>query len=224
MKRELFWTLIIRPKILTYYPICYTVFSKINQVLNLASIALIIDIATVVFLPIISFYILTKNYLIIEQKEFKSSYESLYVNLKTNHKSATFYITIFCIRRILIGFSSVFWQQTCVGTIFPYMISSLGIMCMNLSLKQMVSKQLNKIEQLNEFCIILTSYFLLFCSDWLQIENIEVKHNVGFQYFVSVVLIFCVNFFFIIVAQFKRASFGREKAKTEKLWKEYTEK
>ena len=126
-----------------------------------------------------------------------------------------------CKRRILICLSTVFINQTSFVTMVIYLVSSQVMMCIYLDTYRMKTLPANVIEILHESCVILTSYFLLFCTNWLYIDNLEVKYNIGYFYLIIILIVICLNIIYIFFNFRKSVKFQRRKSKFKKAWKEY---
>ena len=77
---------------------------------------------------------------------------------------------------------------------------------------------------MNELCLIITSYFLFFCTNWLNIDLIEVRYGVGFLYMSVIFFITFANVTVVGISQALQIRMHRKKMKAAKAWKEYMKK
>lgn len=153
-----------------------------------------LDVLTLFGIPIFSFFHLKKNFLRLREKVFYLKFSCFYANLNTQKKSVYEFTSLFCLNRFIIGISSVFMQSTSIGSIFPNIACSLFFSCVILHQKPMSSNFYNRLENINSFCLILASYFLMFCSDWLVINPQMVRYNIGFIQNYMLLSVIMINF------------------------------
>ena len=129
-----------------------------------------INIVSLLVFPIFSFVLLKKNFVLLGEGSFRTKFGSLYGNLDISKRSAYKFTCMFCFNRLIIGISSVFMQQTSIGSVFPYLVSSIINTCIIIHQKPMASKVFNRLEYLNQGFVIITAFYMLFCTDWLEYE------------------------------------------------------
>ena len=134
IKDKLIWSSVIRPKMVTYFPVCIKIFILLKKDLDYRLLlSSIVDIAVILALPIISYLVTSKNHHDLNKNKFQTKYGSFYIGLKTQNKFlVSFQTPIFCLRRVFIGLSTIFIFQTSVGAIYSYTVSSMLMMAYNL--------------------------------------------------------------------------------------------
>jgi len=71
---------------------------------------------------------------------------------------------------------------------------------MFLHFKPMLTKLMNYIEIMNEALIILTVYFMMIFTNWIQ--DVELRYSLGFSLIHSIIGIVCINFAIIAYCLF----------------------
>ena len=120
------WTFFIRPKILTYYIVCFKTFNSLkNGFKTVFIMSYIIDISVIIGLPLMSYIILKKHLCNLDTKEINIKYGSLYQNLNKNKSSVKTFISTQCIYRIQIALTSVFMQGIYCSSVITYIVCSV---------------------------------------------------------------------------------------------------
>jgi hypothetical protein len=137
----------------------------------------------------------------INNESFIQKYSSLYTNLETDKKSLYIYTALFCIRRLILSFTTIFGNEIIWVNILAYMVLSIVTIAFYIHYKPMISPALNKIELFNECFIYICSYFFLIYSDWF--EDIEFRYDIGFGHMYCLIASVIVNLGFIGYEMFK---------------------
>lgn len=130
-----------------------------------------------------------------ETSNFKKRYESLYLNVRTDSNAIYLHTAIFCLKRMLIAISSVFFPKTAVLAVAVYTYGALGTLGFIYSYKPMQSPAMNKVEMLNELYMLATAYFMIAFSEMVEIET---RMKVGKVHFAATLGILVVNFMIIV--------------------------
>ena len=170
-------------------------------------------------LPIFSYVILKKNFALLEYSYFDKKYGALYGNLSLYRPSTITFLSILCLQRFFFALSSVFLQQTSIGTTIPYFLLSLTYTSLIFHQKPMSSRLYNFLERTNNCFVILTAYFLLVCTDWLYLEPEVVRYKLGFLFNNCVIIIIVVNFIIIIYKSTQSVCFDYKKKQYHNRWK-----
>ena len=126
-KDTVMWSGVFRPQIQTFLATVDIFFYQVKHIMKLEQSSytgLLTQGLTLVMLPSFSYFFLKRNKKKLKTDSFKIRYGTLYESLDVRKPTAYMFITIFCLRRILIGFSNIFWQGSAIGSIFPYIYSS----------------------------------------------------------------------------------------------------
>jgi hypothetical protein len=99
--------------------------------------------------------------------------------------------TIFCAKRILLGFTTVYIAGLPLASTYVYGLGSLFSIGFFLNNKPMSSKIFNFMENLNEAAIYMMCYFTFLFTDW--IPDIELRYTLGFVFMPCIVLIVLIN-------------------------------
>ena len=84
------------------------------------------------------------------------------------------FTTLFCIKRLLIAYLTIFTNEYIFIHIWVYAYTSIFFICMFIRMKPMYPSILNKIEILNESLILITSYYMLIFSGFFT--DIEARY------------------------------------------------
>jgi len=93
---------------------------------------------------------------------------------------------------------------------------------MFLHFKPMLTKLMNYIEIMNEVLIIITVYFMMIFTNWIQ--NIELRYALGFSLVHTIIGFACMNFVIIFVGLIINVYWEYKKYKHNKAWAEYNKK
>ena len=110
---------------------------------------------------------------------------------------------IFCLKRILIAFGTIFVTQPVAANIMIYIYTSLFSLGFNVQFRPFNTPNLNRIDNMNELFILISSYFMMAFSGWIFTpikefdqtkcpDNPLLRYNVGqiYNYFIGVALSF----------------------------------
>ena len=120
----------------------------------------ILKLICLLILPTFSYFHLKRNYNRLETKEFSEKYDSLYLNLFPLKSTVYQMTSIFCIKRLIYGFSTVYLSQFVFMHMYTYIFIPLFFLGFNLVHKPMVSRMLNFKENMNEMLILICAYFI----------------------------------------------------------------
>lgn len=105
-------------------------------------------------------------------------------------------VTFFLARRFLIGVSIAFLRKYYFLQLQMFMVTTLMVICFNVSNLPFDHSFLNIVECLNEFCVILTCYILHGFSSF--IIEFNVRYNLGWVYINIVAFVFILNLAYMI--------------------------
>ena len=74
---------------------------------------------------------------------------------------------IFCIRRLLVAFFTVYLNSPLILNIYVNIYSSLWIIKFYYKKKPMASRNLNRIELLNEIFQLFSNYYMFIFTEWV---------------------------------------------------------
>ena len=121
-------------------------------------------------------------------------------------------LTLFCVKRLIYGFTTSYCGNYVVPNIYVYIfipLFSIGYLINN---KPMNSKLLNFMEIMNEFLILCCGYFIMFFTQWICDPNL--RYNIGFIYIPILASVLLVNFILI----FYEMSRAMKKANRKRKW------
>ena len=64
--------------------------------------------------------------------------------------------------------------------------------------KPMDSNLFDFLEKTNQIMIVITAYFMLFCTEWLVLDPEQVRYDIGFLYSNIIIALIVLNFVTII--------------------------
>ena len=119
IKNKLMWSSVFRSQIQTYFPTCLLTMTAFQALLlmdnddiremsktQLASQS--VKMFLLLSLPIFSYFFLRRNINNLAEDQFSVSYGTLYTNIKLGHKTAYMTTTLFCARRLLVAYGTIF--------------------------------------------------------------------------------------------------------------------
>jgi hypothetical protein len=159
---------------------------------------------------------LKRNLEDIDDEGFVKKYSSLYTNMDTEKRSVYLYTCMFCIKRFIIGFSTIFANHVVWINMVAYMVLSLATIAFFIRFKPMNSTALNKIELFNESFIYISSFFFLIYSDWF--DDIEMRYDIGFVHMYLLIAAIIINLGFIGYEMYKQIKANRQKKKWHTEW------
>ena len=152
-------------------------------------------------IPIFSYFFLTDYYDELEEKEFKTKYIALYKNVDTRRKSdhgkqiPYYYTTLYCLIRILLAYTTVYWSQYMIVNQLAYYAISMGAIGYYLVYKPLRGKVHNYVEIINSCFLLLGSYFMVIFSNW--VPDIEIRYTFGTVFTYMTGFFIATNFIFI---------------------------
>lgn len=115
--------------------------------------------------------------------------------MATSKSGALNFTPVFCLRRFVLAFATVFFSETLWLQLFVFTYSTLFAACFFIGIRPMNQKLLNRIEMFNETATLGSLYFILYFTEWC--DNVELRSDVGQMYMYYVILIASANFFLI---------------------------
>lgn len=151
------WSSVLRSQIQTFFPTCLAIFTSFKLLfdigVNLTEIeksfsnylTTFVKLAILVGLPIFSFYHLKRNFIRILgfDENFAKAFGTLFQNVETSKTCVYQMNTIFCLRRLLVGFFTVFINKTLILNIYVNIYSSLWILKFYFKKRPMIKTRLN---------------------------------------------------------------------------------
>ena len=159
------WNSVIRSQIQYYFPVTLIVMTSFKD--GEASVVSILQLFCLLFLPAFSYVYLKRNYLKLEHQDFSSSYDSLYLNMFPLKPTVYQMMTIFCVKRLIYGTSTVLLAQYVVPHMYVYIFLPLFFLGFSLVQRPMTSKMLNFKENMNELLILVCAYFIPLFTQWI---------------------------------------------------------
>jgi len=150
----------------------------------------------VCFIPVFSLNYLKKNKSVLDQDFYKIRYGTLYSNIRINQPGALNTNFVFCLRRFMLTFATVYFRQWLILQIMVYTYTTLFKVCFYISVRPMDQPYLNHIEIINEVFTLSSLYFIIYFTDWCA--NPELKSYVGELYMYFVIGIVALNFLLIV--------------------------
>jgi len=92
---------------------------------------------------------------------------SLYTNLNVLKKISYVFTSLFCIRRYIIAFLTIFMNSYVALNIVVYILLQLGTISMFLHFKPMLTKMMNYTEIINEGVILASVYYMMIFTNWM---------------------------------------------------------
>lgn len=144
-------------------------------------------------LPIFSFRHLRKNFnrLIGFENEFDAAFGTLYQSMDPLKTAVYQMTTIFCVRRLMVSFITVYFESPLVVPIYINIYSSLWIIKFYFNKMPMLTRSLNKIELLNEIFQLFSNYFMFLFTEF--IGDMEARYEIGYAFIGYVSFVFVVN-------------------------------
>jgi len=127
---------------------------------------------------------------------------TLFTNLDINSSMAYKFTTLFCIKRLLVAYMTIFANSYLFLHLFIYVYTSIFFISMFITSKPMYPSILNKIEIMNESFMLFTSYYIIIFSGFFT--DIEARYNYGFGYNVLLGMIVMINIVFIFIEIYRR--------------------
>ena len=122
-------------------------------------------------LPIFAFVYLKKHFEKLEEAVFEQKFGTLYSNHNTRRTTIIVSMPIFCLKRLLVAFGTVFVIQPLAFNIMVYIYISIFSLGFNLTVRPLNTRALNLIDNINESFILISSYFMMAFSAWIYTPN-----------------------------------------------------
>ena len=122
-------------------------------------------------LPVFAYFHLKKNFNKLDDNKFENKFGTLYENHNVKRSTIIFSMPIFCIKRMIFALGTIFIEQPVAANIMIYMYTSLFSLGFNLTVRPLSSPSMNRIDNVNESFILVSSYFMLSFSFWLYTPN-----------------------------------------------------
>lgn len=143
------------------------------------------------FLPVFSFKYLKDHREELNDPQFITAFGTLYTNLITDKTSAYIMPCIFCVKRLLIALATVFMQDFILMSIYIYSFSSLFSIGYIIRKRPMKSQTMNRMEQVNEWALYITSLFMFLFTEW--IPDISTRYTLGYIFMPTMMTIVSIN-------------------------------
>ena len=187
---------------------------------NVSNFCMVFFKITLLFgLPIFSFFFLRRNrdkiYL---DPKFDTAFGTLYQNLR-NSESLHLVVTVFCIRRMTVGFSTIFGNTAIIVDIY---INIFGCLCMIkffFDYKPMNAAFLNRCEIFNEISLLFIYYFMFLFTDF--IPDVEFRYSLGFYFIYLVGFVFSINLLLVIYSMLAAIILGVRTKYAKYKWEKY---
>lgn len=150
------------------------------QFSTLSIIAKLLNIVAMTFFIIIplvaTIFLWRQKSEILNQRDTKQKFGSLYLNLKTNSKSALTYTSIYLIRRLILCVTIMTFSENSLSQAVIALISSMSMITYLLVVKPHRSPNTRMFELYNETTILVVTYLLmmnieLITDDQLKFTN-----------------------------------------------------
>ena len=131
--------------------------------------------------------------------EIKTKFGTLYnnINFASEHgKMAVINNFVFCARRFVLAFTTIFISDFLWLQLFIYLYSTLIVTTFYIHVKPMNGRFYNNIEIMNETATLFSVYFLLCFSDWIL--DIEFRNEIGDVYSNYLIVLASFNFLLIL--------------------------
>ena len=102
---------------------------------------------------------------------------------------------LFCVKRMLLGISTIFLPTFPLVSAYVYIFASIFQLGFNITHKPLLTKGLNFMENINEFAIYLSGMTLFLFTDW--IPDIETRYTLGFIYTPGLLIAVTINICFV---------------------------
>ena len=134
----------------------------------------------------------------LDDASFKQAFGTLYTNVetkRTRNASVYEYLTIFCVKRMIYAYVTIFYSDTLFVIIIAYICLPIASINFFVNCKPLKGKALNYIEIMNEMFILQVSYYMFVFTDFVQ--SVPLRYDIGFvfMYYASFTLV--VNFVII---------------------------
>ena len=208
------WSVGFRLVIWVYLPQCLVTFGEVSETLFRRSdlgqgrhgswqndLATLLNLTMLFAVPVFSFLHLKNNRSQLRTTTFSTAYSSLYSSLylhsqRTNNPLYT-YTYLQCIKRAILAYTTLVFPQMMMLNITAYMTLQLMTIKLFSSSKPMKSKSMNNIEIMNEVFVLMSSYYMILYTSWM--EDVGIRYVIGFVHLYKFLVVLVVNFGFIAV-------------------------
>lgn len=177
-----FWNFFIRLGIELFYPVVLVALLGMYNTHEGSSITK--DVAKVVFFSAFlafTFFFLRTHKDEVDTKEFKSRYGAFVTDVETYKKpSTTYWPVIFMVRRLVLALNITFLKFNLVAQVLFAVHASLVMLCWLLINKPFDTRWKNWLECMNEFIILMMSYFGFLFSDF--VASPIARYSFGYLY------------------------------------------
>jgi hypothetical protein len=132
----------------------------------------------------------------IRKKHFRERFRSFYSGLFLKNSINLHQVTVFLVRRLLIGLSIAFLRTYHFLQLEVFLVTSLFVCCFNLSLSPFDTSLGNALEVANELLVLLTVYILHGFT--FYIPSAEARFNIGWLYIQIVAIVFILNLVYMM--------------------------
>lgn len=168
-----------------------------NEELSLwGKVRLYFKLLILIVLPVFSYFFLKKNRAKFNDEKFELSYGTLYQNLNPKKDSTLIYISIFCLRRVVIALCTVFINDYHIVNIFINIFLSLAMLKFLIEKQPMEYRFLNFLEISNEMFMLFFYYFMFIFTTW--IPDAEARYKGGKIFMSYMIFIVGINIIVII--------------------------
>jgi hypothetical protein len=166
IKKKLLWSPVLRGQIQTYFQSCLMVMAVIDKNDNKSQI-FVLKLLIVLLLPLFSYVKLRVNMKLLENPKFKQRYGTLYQNLNVLKHPVYEFISLFCLKRVLIAVGTkILISPICIN-IGLYLYISLFYIGYNFRYKPMSTKIIQFMDNINETFILMSGYAITLFSNWI---------------------------------------------------------
>ena len=135
---------------------------------------MILKFCLLIVLPLFSFFFLKKNFSKLDEPDFRTKYETLYLDLKTTQRSAYLHTAFFSVRRFLIIYLTVFRNEQLISSIYVTVFSSLFMIKYLFDYDPFKERVFNRFEKMNELFTFALCYSMILFSE--LVPDPEIKY------------------------------------------------
>ena len=207
IKEKIMWSPVFRSQIQMFFPTCIATFSYFRYIgiqEDLGDLpGNLIKLVIILGLPIYARRILKASFetkTLLNDEAYKKKFGTLYQNMRTNRDSIWQVTPIFCAKRILLAFCTVYIFVLPLTCSYVYGFASLFSIGYYLNNMPMERKLFNFMEILNEGLIYFTFIFTFIFTDWIDIEE---RYTMGYVFISVVVVVLLINIACVVWDIFK---------------------
>ena len=148
--------------------------------------------AYIVITPITTcFFLVTAKPEGLKNEVIMAHFGSLYKGLDIDSRLKLFQVTVFLLRRAIIGVTIAYCSRYYFTQLEIFLVSSMICLCYLMLARPYVSSLTNAVEMINEALIVCTVYFL-HCFSFF-VASAEARYTIGWVYMGIVGVIFLLN-------------------------------